>query len=311
MDPAKNKYLYNGKELQDEFGLEWYDYEARFYDPQLGLFHTLDHLSEDYYFQSPFVYSANNPVRFIDYRGMGPGDFLYKLTKLISPIAFNISTTSGTHKTGFGFNVSIGLPQAFPYSYRKEYGISFYANDAIQEHSVIETRVGTENSYIGGLVSQKSTTFNSGETSQTVGELAIGTPAFNVISSNDHSSHGGDDGDRFRTSALQVNLGPLSTGFNLATGDPGLNGEDREINENFGPNGTYILNNNGDDPDKYRFGAVYVGLGIFKIGTNSEENRANIQNNFHDLIGSPYFDKLSDSKEFYLEINTGGSTIWE
>jgi hypothetical protein len=35
-----NDYLYNGKELQTELELDWYDYGMRYYDPQLGRFHT-------------------------------------------------------------------------------------------------------------------------------------------------------------------------------------------------------------------------------------------------------------------------------
>ncbi len=69
-----NKYFYNGKELQDDFSLDWYDYGARFYDPELGRFHTIDPLAEKYSFQSPFVYGANNPIRYIDFMGMGSGD---------------------------------------------------------------------------------------------------------------------------------------------------------------------------------------------------------------------------------------------
>lgn len=66
----RNEYLYNGKELQsDNFAsssLNWYDYGARFYDPQIGRFTTQDPFAAKYYSLSPFSYVANNPLKFID-----------------------------------------------------------------------------------------------------------------------------------------------------------------------------------------------------------------------------------------------------
>jgi RHS repeat-associated protein len=68
-----NKLLYNGKELQDDelagVSLDWYDYGARFYDPQLGRWHVLDPLAADYDNLSPYGYCAGNPIKYIDVNG--------------------------------------------------------------------------------------------------------------------------------------------------------------------------------------------------------------------------------------------------
>ncbi len=62
-------YKYNGKELDTEKGLNWYDYGARMYDPALGRFHTNDRFAEKYLSMSPYQYGANNPIRNIDVNG--------------------------------------------------------------------------------------------------------------------------------------------------------------------------------------------------------------------------------------------------
>ena len=62
-------YKYTGKELDRETGLDWYDSQARMYDPTLIVTTTMDPLAEKYYSMSPYLWCGGNPVKYVDYSG--------------------------------------------------------------------------------------------------------------------------------------------------------------------------------------------------------------------------------------------------
>ncbi len=78
MNPQSHRYCTlslrrgQGEEFQDELGLDWLDYGARMYDAQLGRFHVIDMLADTFHFQTPYSYAINNPIKYIDYMGLGP-----------------------------------------------------------------------------------------------------------------------------------------------------------------------------------------------------------------------------------------------
>ncbi|MCY1233479.1 hypothetical protein D3C87_143130 [compost metagenome] len=62
-------YKYNGKEFQDERGLNWYDYGARNYDAALGRWMNMDMLAEKAPSWTPYRYAYDNPLTFVDPNG--------------------------------------------------------------------------------------------------------------------------------------------------------------------------------------------------------------------------------------------------
>lgn len=68
--PRGYQYKYNGKELQDELGLNIYDYGFRNYDPAIARWMNVDPLSEEYRRWSTYNYCMNNPSIFIDPDGI-------------------------------------------------------------------------------------------------------------------------------------------------------------------------------------------------------------------------------------------------
>ncbi|MCR8559496.1 AHH domain-containing protein [Mucilaginibacter sp. BJC16-A38] len=88
-----NTYLYNKKELQQE--LTQYDYGARFYDPVLGRFTSIDPLAEHFPWMTSYQYGSNNPTSKRDLDGL-EGVFFFEETGVtFEPVAESIAKAGG------------------------------------------------------------------------------------------------------------------------------------------------------------------------------------------------------------------------
>ena len=66
----RTPFKFNGKELDEETGL--YYYGARYYDPKISIWLSVDPLAESFPNWNPYNYTMQNPINLVDPTGMAP-----------------------------------------------------------------------------------------------------------------------------------------------------------------------------------------------------------------------------------------------
>lgn len=321
-------------------GMRLINMNGRLYDPV-----TSSMLSPDNNIQLPdftqnlnrYSYCLNNPLNYIDPDGnsfIGTSlalylvfgtDFGYEFQKFISPFAFHVSLHLSTQQIGLGFDISVGIQKSVPVSARWHFGATFYHRFYDHSYRGLELRAGMELTFFG-IFGISGTYYKSGDISQITNSIVIGNENWGVTYENDYMFHLGDNtlglfasdnGDRYRSAAVKIRFSKYCViGVNLFTGDPGLAHCNRNVYYDPRNNkATYGMGRNGENPDEFRAGVLYVGYGPFRIGQNGEKIRNLFQNRFaHDFLchgDSPYFRVLDRVGQAYFYFGTGtGNSLW-
>jgi RHS repeat-associated protein len=185
---------YTGHEHLPLFGLV--NMNGRLYDPCIGHF-----LNVDNYIQEPgnsqnlnrYNYCLNNPLVYTDPDGeifwLIPAAIAiwaittesgYEVQKYLFPVAIHLDIKLGTHQTGLGFDVSVGVPKLSPISYRFNYGKTYYWG-TYGGYSGWETRIGGEWTLLS-FINFSGTTFSGlgYPREQTTNTITIGGPFINL-----------------------------------------------------------------------------------------------------------------------------------
>ena len=80
-----NQYRFNGKEQEQELGLNWQDFNWRHYDPAMARFFGVDRLAEKFAYMTDYQFASNNPASRIELDGLEGLQFQLMMDYVIMP----------------------------------------------------------------------------------------------------------------------------------------------------------------------------------------------------------------------------------
>ncbi len=228
--------LLNIKELQDQ--TNYYDYGFRQYDAQLGRWHVIDAMAENYFSTSPYAYVMNDPINHTDIAGLyrGGGN---QWTSYPRPYIDSNSSRVGGEGMNFRNNMPrtlMGLNLAHYYNPYRNPGGSFEDYWKKVNGELVYTGYGDENLkgkfgsdangnlYSLSIEGLPTISFKDGtKVSDIITTNADGSKGINweglanYFGDNDfESSTGGDNPDTGKE------MGPIGVGISIELAFPGM-----------------------------------------------------------------------------------------
>ena len=171
------KYGFNGKENDNEVkgtGNQQ-DYGFRIYDPRLGKFLSVDPDNKRYVEDSPYSFSGNNPIRFIDLVGLSKGDPLAKKATGSNSIMIVLVDASNINKVSQEFANEVSGKWDFIYvtdlTDANNFIKSNYPSDHQFENIFIRSHSGQDDERKGGIEVTGGEIIKKEKTINTKGEL--------------------------------------------------------------------------------------------------------------------------------------------